>query len=89
MRELFYGQAGLLTESGAALHCIYQILIRTTPPPLCCESYGVRVLVAETGERAEIFDITVCAERIEALAALLLRGQVTPCALSDVVADWL
>ena len=89
MRELFYGQTGVRKESGSPLHCVYQILIRTAPPPLCCESYGIRIRIPETGEAAEIFDITVRPERIEELAGLLLRGQVTPCTLGDIVADWL
>lgn len=89
MRELLYGQAGIRREDGEALHCVYEILVHTAPPPLQCESYGIRILLTETGEQAEIWNITVRPERIEELADLLLRGQVTPCALSDVVADWL
>ena len=89
MRELFFGQTSLWEESGVGLHCVYQILISNTPPPLCCESYGIRVSVIETGEREEIGNITVRPERIEELADLLLRGQVTPCTLRDVVDDWL
>lgn len=89
MRELLYGQAAVSCQSGAILHCVYEILICTAPPPLCCENYGIRVSIPETGERTEIHNITVRPERIEALAALLLQGQVTPCTTEDVVSDWL
>lgn len=89
MRELFFGTAELTGAQGRPISCRTSILVRTTPPPVCCESYGVRVQIDETGEREEVLDLTVRPERIEELAALLVRGGVTPCALRDVVADWL
>ena len=89
MRELSYGQTSIQRAGGDSLRCVYEILVCTMPPPLCCESYGIRITVAETGERAEVLNLTVSPKRIEALAALLLQGQVTPCALRDVVDDWL
>ena len=89
MRELYCGSRILIDSSGAALVCRYFILVRTVTEPICFESYGVRIVVSGTGEQAEAPDLTVYSDRIEALSYLLLRGGVTPCALKDVVSDWL
>ena len=55
----------------------------------CCESYGIRILMIQTGEREEVLDITVRPDRIESLAQILVGGGVTPCTLREVVEDWL
>ena len=89
MREILIGETVLTQSVEKTITCKYYILIRTLPSPVCCESYGVCIVIAQTGERAEVQDITVCAERIEALATLLLRGKVTPCTLREIVDDWL
>ena len=89
MRELFYGSRELNDSSGSMMICRYSILIRTVTDPICFESYGVRIAIPRTGEQAEVLDLTVLSERIEALADLLLRGGVTPCSLPDVISDWL
>lgn len=89
MRELFFGRADLSNQVGRPLTCQYQILVRTLPPPVSCESYGVSVALLETGEREEALDVTVRPDRIEALAGLLLAGGVTPCTLREIVEDWL
>ena len=39
MRELFIGQVDLSNQIGRPATCAYWILIRTIPPPVCCESY--------------------------------------------------
>ena len=88
MRTLFFGECRIGGEQGA-LHCRYEILVRSMEGPVACESYGIRLTLPHTGEQAEIPDLTIRPERIEALAGLLLRGGVTPCALRDVVEDWL
>ena len=41
------------------------------------------------GETASIPDLSPARERVEALAAALVRGAVTPVALRDIVDDWL
>ena len=89
MRELYFGSRELKDASGAPLTCSYYILIRTVTEPICFESYGVGIVIPETGERAEAADLTVLSHRIEALAEQLLRGGVTPCALSEIVSDWM
>lgn len=81
MRELFIGQVDLSNQIGRPATCAYWILIRTIPPPVCCESYGIRILMIQTGEREEVLDITVRPDRIESLAQILVGGGVTPCTL--------
>lgn len=88
-RELLHGEANLSAQAGRALTCRYQLLVRTLPVPTDLESYGVAVCIPQTGERAELWDLTVSAERIQALADQLMRGGVTPCTLREVVEDWL
>ena len=89
MRELFIGQVDLSNQIGRPATCAYWILIRTIPPPVCCESYGIRILMIQTGEREEVLDITVRPDRSESLAQILVGGGVTPCTLREVVEDWL
>ena len=54
-----------------------------------CESYGIQVTSRRTGERSAVPNITVSVPRIDALAELLIRNQVSPIHLRDVVEDWL
>lgn len=89
MRELVMGETVLDVAGDDALTCEYRVLIRTLPPPVCCESYGIRVTLKQTGEQKEVPDITFCRGRIEELADLLLRNGVTPCTLLEVITDWL
>ena len=55
---------------------------------LCCVSYGVKV-TGPDGESEAIPNITVRAGRIDELAELVRRNQVSPVTLRDVVEDWL
>ena len=50
-------------------------------------SYGVEIELE--GETAAVRDLSLCRERVQALAEKLVRGAVTPVALRDVVDDWL
>lgn len=54
-----------------------------------CESYGVAVTSRLTGERDHVPNITVSVPRIDALMDLLVRNQVGPIHLRDVIDDWL
>ncbi len=54
-----------------------------------CESYGAVVTAPATGDRAQVAHITVSPQRIEALMELLIRCEVGPTHLRDVVEDWL
>ena len=89
MREVDWGTARLTAQDGRQISCRYWVLVRSCQPPVLCESYGVKVTVAETGEEAAAEDLTVLPDRIASLADMLIRCGVTPCALADVVADWL
>lgn len=54
-----------------------------------CESYGVRVTSRSSGESSEVTNVTVSTSRIDELMDLLVRNQVSPIHLRDVVDDWL
>ena len=54
-----------------------------------CESYGAAVVSRITGERAAVPNITVSVPRIDALMDLLVRNQVGPIHLREVIDDWL
>lgn len=89
MRQITLGEVELTGVTGTAFTCRYHLLVREIPPPLEGESYGIGVSIDQTGERTEIWDITVSDRRIQALAGLVMEGGVTPCTLRDVVDDWL
>lgn len=57
--------------------------------PFSCESYGAAVTSRSTGEEARVPHITVDPRRIDELMELLVRCQVGPTHLRDVVDDWL
>ena len=89
MRQIMLGEVDLTDGAGEVLTCRYHLLVREIPPPLEGESYGIGVTIVQTGERTEIWDITICDRRIQALTDLVIEGGVTPCTLRDVVDDWL
>ena len=89
MRQIMLGEVDLTDGAGQALTCSYFLLIRELPFPVAGESYGIGISVDQTGEREELWDITVSDRRILALADLVMAGRVTPCTLRDVVDDWL
>ena len=89
MRQIILGEVDLTDGAGAVLTCRYHLLVREIPPPWEGESYGIGVSVVQTGERKEIWDITVSDRRIHDLVGLVMAGGVTPCTLGDVVDDWL
>jgi hypothetical protein len=89
MRELQAGTSEQINEDGEKLTCVYSILVRYMETEPHLESYGIRVSVVETGEQAELLDLTTSSARISELANRLAGGGVTPCALGDVVEDWL
>ncbi len=90
MRELKLDLYSLYPGLGDAGPYDYSILVDELPTgPFSCESYGIRVTARITGESAQIPNITISASRIDELAELLVRGQVGPIHLRDVVEDWL
>lgn len=90
MRELAVAQRQARDEAGRTHIYDYSILVgeMTVSPGFSCESYGVRVRELG-GESGEVPNITVSISRIDELMELLVRNNVTPCSLRDVVDDWL
>lgn len=68
----------------------YSILVDTMAVgSFACESYGAAIRSRKSGERAEVPHITVSIPRIDELMERLVRNQVSPAHLRDVVEDWL
>ena len=90
MRELLVS-SGSPAADGFRQRCDYYIIIdqMDTGGIFACESYGAAVTSRRTGERAVVPNITVSIPRIDELMDLLVRNQVSPTHLRDVVDDWL
>ena len=90
MRELKLDLFSLYPDLGDSGIYDYAILVdQVAVGAFACESYGVAVTSRLTGERSAVPNITVSVPRIDALVDLLVRGQVGPIHLRDVVEDWL
>lgn len=53
------------------------------------QSYGIKIEEKETGQIAVVPHVTTRSSVVYRLARTLIRHQVTPCTLMDVVQDWL
>lgn len=53
------------------------------------QSYGIKIEEKETGEIAVAPHVTTRSSVIYQLARTLVKHQVTPCTLMDVIQDWL
>lgn len=90
MRELKLDLFSLYPELGDQGAYDYSILVdQIAVGAFACESYGAAVNSRQTGERAMVPNITVSVPRIDELMDLLVRNQVSPTHLRDVVDDWL
>ena len=79
----------LLLESPKGCGYRYAILVdEMAVGGLCCESYGIKV-TGPDGDSQAVPNITVSVGRIDELAELVRRNQVSPVTLRDVVEDWL
>ena len=79
----------LLLESPEGWGYRYAILVdEMAVGGLCCESYGIKV-TGPGGDSQAVPNITVSVGRIDELAELVRRNQVSPVTLRDVVEDWL
>ncbi len=68
----------------------YSILVEEVAAgSFLCESYGVRVTSRASGESSQVTNVTVSTSRIDELMDLLVRNQVSPIHLQDVIDDWL
>ena len=90
MRELLVNCGQGECNADVACRYRYYILIgeMSFGEGFSCESYGVKV-VGQDGEEASLPNITVSTRRIDELMDLLIRNQVSPVTLQDVVEDWL
>ena len=90
MRELKLDIHSLYPDLRADGPYDYSILVDELPVGcLACESYGACITSHSSGERSAIPNITVSVARIDALMELLIRNQVSPIHLRDVLDDWL
>lgn len=87
--ELTIASRTITDEKGILRQFRYALLIdELSSGCFFCENYGV--LISETnGDNASIPGITSSAARIDELMTLLIKHNVSPTALTDVVADWL
>lgn len=68
----------------------YKLLVEDVETEgFCCESYGVAIVDALTGEAARVRHVTVNAGKAIALLDVLARNSVTPATLGDVVEELL
>ncbi len=91
MRELLVDSCRAAGEDGQSRGYRYYILVgeMEVSGGLACESYGVKVVSEDSGEWAEVPDLTIRPARIDALMDLLVRNAVSPVTLRDVIDDWL
>ena len=90
MRELKLDLYSLYPGVGSDGPYDYSILVdELDVGPFACESYGAQITNRATGDRSQVPNITVSATRIDQLMELLVRSQVGPIHLKDVVEDWL
>lgn len=89
MTELNVDTRQVRVEGGTGRYT-YSILVdEMDVGRFCCESYGVRIRDEETGRTAAVSHVTTSIPRIDELMELLIRNEVTPIGLRDVIDDWL
>ena len=90
MRELLVDSRCLTDEMGKTRVFDYAILIgEHEAGPFFCESYGVKIAERGSGNASAVPDVTTRISRIDELMELLLRHEVLPGSLLDVIMDWL
>lgn len=90
MRELLVDSRAVTDEAGRTRTFDYAILIgEQDTGPFFCESYGVKIAERGSDNLSLVSDVTTSIARIDALVELLLRNEVTPGHLADVIVDWL
>ena len=89
MREMLLDTRPVEGERGR-LRCRYLLTVGEKQiGSFACEAYGVKIEDELTGESVSVPDLTVSAARIDELLERLIRNEVTPAGLEDVLADWL
>lgn len=90
MRELLVDSRCITDESGADRTFDYAILVgEHDTGPFFCESYGIKITERGSGNLSLVPDVTTSITKIDALMELLLRNEVLPSNLADVIVDWL
>lgn len=90
MQQFLVKTATDMAEDESAYTYSYSILVDGVDTgSFFCESYGIQIREENNGEAAVVPHVTTDIERIYGLVSLLARNAVSPCSLSDVVADWL
>jgi len=89
MRDLFLEHLELIDERGRLRNYDYFITVEEMDVGrFVCESYGIRI-EEQGGNQAAVHNITASIAKIDELSRLLLRNQVTPITLADVISDWI
>ena len=89
MTETLIDSRRIADETGTTrtLH-YYLVTEEINQGNLACENYGIKVAEAH-GDCTLIAGITVSQQRVDELLHLLIRNEVSPTTVGDVVADWL
>ena len=87
--ELKVASCTITDEKGHLRKFHYSLLIDSIQSgSFFCEDYGI-LISEENGDKSSITGITTNADRIDELMTRLVKHQVSPTTLADVVADWL
>jgi len=90
LRELLVDSIHVKDEQGATRTYDYIILIgERDTGPFFCESYGVKIMERGSMNLSAVPDVTTKIGRIDELMEILLRNEVLPGHLLDVIMDWL
>jgi len=90
VRELLVDSRCLTDEVGKTRIFDYAILIgEHQTGSFFCESYGVKIAERGSSNASIVPDVTTRISRIDELMELLLKYEVLPGGLLDVVMDWL
>lgn len=90
MRELLVDSRCVTDETGKIRMFDYAILVgEHDAGPFFCESYGIKITERDSGNLSLVPDVTTSIARIDELMELILRNQVLPGNLADVIVDWL
>ena len=90
MRELLVDSCHVMDEHGKIRIYDYLILIgERDTGPFFCESYGVKIVERGSMNLSVVPDVTTQIGRIDELMGVLIRNEVLPGHLLDVIMDWL
>ena len=86
--EIHIASINCLDESGILHSFRYSLLTELEGESrFCCEIYGIRI-TSDRGEDTQMPAVTTSRTEINALLAALVRNNVGPAGLADIVTDW-